>query len=117
MAARVFSGMGRVFQRTFKESGAHYWKRYDAAQADPIVLIFNAAVEVVDDAGVPVATGKPVAWITHADIQRLAPERLALPPDSWVDQRDRLTVNGRVYAVECCRFDGNAMCEVPLIGN
>jgi len=114
MAARVFASMARVFQRTFGEPGVHYWKRHDAAAPVVIDLIFNSAQAAVDADGIEVVSGVPTAWIAKDELLRLAPSRASKDPSLWVDNDDTLTISGTAYAVERCRFDGNAMCEVTL---
>lgn len=115
MPARVFAPMARVFKRSFGEPGQHYWQRFDAEEPDPIDVIFRAAMPIVDDDGIRIADGKPMAWLAKDDLLAIAPERADLEPSMWVNNSDTLLISGRLYAVESCSFDGNAMCEIELI--
>jgi hypothetical protein len=107
--------MGRVFKLTLKEPGQHYWQRHDADDPDPITVIFRAAMPVVDDDGLKIADGKPMAWLAKDDVLGIAPGRADLDPSLWVDNSDTLLISGKLYGVESCSFDGCSMCEIELI--
>lgn len=114
MAARVFNGMSRVFARTFREPGQHWWQRHDADEPDAIEVIFNAAHIEVSADGVTMTDAAPVAFVTRDALLAIAPGRVQLEPSLWVNNDDTLVINGKTYCVESCSFDGLAMVRIDL---
>ena len=113
MSARVFRTLPKVTMRVFREPGAHYWQRWDAADPAPIRLIFTREFLPVDTEAFESLTGKPVAHVLIEDALAIAPGRAA-DIDTLFSNRDHLTIAGVRYRVESCTPDGLASVIVEL---
>ncbi|WP_027489232.1 hypothetical protein [Allorhizobium undicola] len=115
MVSRLFVHASKAIHRTFRETGGALWLREGQTEPNQIDCTFVEKPRVVDVDGFITTSADPQATFLLSDIAAIDPVRAAQEDTVFLnDRRDKLTINGVIYAIESCTHDGYGWVTTTL---